>query len=133
MKLKQWQYIFYEIANANSIVQLEIQLKNGISKHANVNIKIIVHEKKNNYSWNPSTCICENSKYLKIIADTSVTEYDEIRFVMDIVPTKKANTIATNVTNTAPINCHSKKVRNCYILLTVLLVIIILLIFAIIM
>ena len=46
MKLKQWQYIFYEIANANSIVQLEIQLKNGISKHANVNIKIIVHEKK---------------------------------------------------------------------------------------
>ena len=25
---------------------------------------------KKNYSWNPSTCICENSRYLKSIADT---------------------------------------------------------------
>ena len=23
------------------------------------------------YSWNPSTCICENSKYLKSIADNT--------------------------------------------------------------
>ena len=29
---------------------------------------------KIDYSWNPSTCICKNSKYLKSIADTSVTE-----------------------------------------------------------
>ena len=29
---------------------------------------------------------------------------------MDIVSTKKTNTIVTNVTSTAPINCHSKKV-----------------------
>ena len=43
---------------------------------------------KNDYSWNPSTCFCENSKYLKIIADTSVTEYDEIIIVMDNVSTK---------------------------------------------
>ena len=27
---------------------------------------------KKEYSWNPSTCICENSKYLKSIDDTSV-------------------------------------------------------------
>ena len=32
---------------------------------------------KNGHSWNPSTCICENSKYLKSIADTSVTECAE--------------------------------------------------------
>ena len=30
------------------------------------------------YSGNPSTCICENSKYLKSIADTSVITRDEI-------------------------------------------------------
>ena len=32
---------------------------------------------KKGHSWNPSTCICENSKYLKSIADTSVTECAE--------------------------------------------------------
>ena len=35
---------------------------------------------------------------------------------------KKINTIATNVTSTASINYHSKKVQDCYILHTVLLV-----------
>ena len=47
----------------------------------------------------------------------------EIVTVMDIVSTKKTNTIATNV----PINCCSEQVRHeidCYILLTVLLAII---------
>ena len=43
---------------------------------------------KNNYSWNPSTCICKNSKYLKSFADTSVIMCDEIISVMDIVSTK---------------------------------------------
>ena len=79
---------------------------------------------KKDYNWNPSTCICENSKYLKSIADTSVIECDEIISVMDIVSTKMTNTVATNVTK----NCHSKKVRDGYILHTVLLVIILLLI-----
>ena len=86
---------------------------------------------KKDYSWNPSTCICENSKYLKSIADTSVTECDEIVIIMDIVSTKKTNTIATknaNVTSTASIKYHSQKVRDCYILLRVLLAIILILI-----
>ena len=87
---------------------------------------------KRDYSWNPSTCIFENSKYLKSIADTSVTECDEIITVMDIVSTKKTNTITTNVTSIASINCHTKKVKDCYILHTVLLVIILLLIITII-
>ena len=56
---------------------------------------------KKDYSCNPSTCICENSKYLKSIADTSVTECDEIISVMEIVSTKKTNTIAANVTSAA--------------------------------
>ena len=36
--------------------------------------------------------------------------------------------IATNITSTASINCHSKKARDCYILHKVLLVIILLMI-----
>ena len=55
-------------------------------------------------------------------------ECDEIISVMDIVSTKMTNTIAANVTK----NCHSKKVRYCYILYIVLLVIILLLIITII-
>ena len=62
----------------------------------------------------------------------SVAECDEIILVMDIVSTKKTNTIATNVTSTDSINCHSKKVSGCYVLHTVLLAIILLLIITII-
>ena len=46
MRLKQWQNIFHAIANANSIIQLSIQIKNGIMKHVNVSVKIIAHAKK---------------------------------------------------------------------------------------
>ena len=95
---------------------------------------------KEDYNWNPSTNICENSKYLRSIADTSVTECDEIMIVIDnlsskktnTIATKKTNTITTNVTSTASINCHGKKVRDRYILHTVLLVIVLLLIITII-
>ena len=34
------------IVNANSLVQHVIQIKNGILKHVNVNVKITVHAKK---------------------------------------------------------------------------------------
>ena len=71
------------------------------------------HKSKKDYSWNRSTYTCEKSKYFKSVADPSLTECNEIIFVMDIVSTKKTNTIATNVTSTASINGHSKKVRNC--------------------
>ena len=39
MKLKQLQNIFYVTVNANSIVHKGIQIKNGIMKHVNVNVK----------------------------------------------------------------------------------------------
>ena len=75
---------------------------------------------KKDYCWNPSTCICENSKYLKSIPDNFVIECDKIISVMEIVSTKKTNNIASKVT---------KRYRfDCYILHTVLLVIILLLI-----
>ena len=81
LKLKQRKNIFDVIANSNSKVQHVIQVKNGITKHVNVSVKIYCKCKKD-YSWNPSTCICEKSKYLKSITDTSVIECDEIIFVM---------------------------------------------------
>ena len=57
---------------------------------------------KKYYSWNPSTCICGTG----------------IITVLDILSIKMTNTIATNVTSTASINCHCEKVRDCYILHT---------------
>ena len=87
------------VPNANSIVQLAIQITYGITKLVNVNIKIIVHAKKIIVAILPSTCICENSKYLNSIADTSVIECDEI-----------INTIATNVASTASINCYKEEI-----------------------
>ena len=83
------------------------------------------------YSWNCRTCICENSKNLKSVADNLVADCDEIIIVLDIVSTKKTNIIATkraNITSTASINYHRKKVRDCYICRTVLLLIILVLI-----
>ena len=112
--------------NANAVVQFIIQFKTGI-----INVKTIVHAKKY-YSWNQSPCICQNSKYLKSVSDTSVTECDEIIIVMDNLSTKKTNTIAKNVTSIASINCCSKKVGDCYILRTISLVIMLLLIITII-
>ena len=46
MKPKQRQNIFHAIVNASSIVRHVIQIKNGIIKHVNVNVKIIEGVKK---------------------------------------------------------------------------------------
>ena len=117
------------IVNANSIVQNVIQNKNGIIELVNVIVKIIVKCQKD-YRYDPSVGISENSKYLKSIDDVSVIECGEAITGMGIVSiiktntvaTEKINTITTNAMSTASINCVSKK--DCYILHTVLLVII---------
>ena len=83
---------------------------------------------KKDYSWNPNTCSCENSRYLKSNTDSSVIACDEIISVMDIASSKITESISRNIMSTASINYHSKKVRDCYILHTVLLVVILLLI-----
>ena len=56
---------------------------------------------KEKFSWNPCTCICENTKYLKSVADTSLTMCDEIVIVINNLSTKKTNIIITNVTSAA--------------------------------
>ena len=48
-----------------------------------MNVKIILNVK------NASTFMFENSKYFKSIADTSVTEFDEIIIVIDTVAKNK--------------------------------------------
>ena len=50
----------------------------------------------------------------------------EIINVMNIVSAKMTNTIAANIVSTASLNCHSKKLRDCFTLHTVLLSIILL-------
>ena len=107
------------IVNANSIVQHVIQIKKWNNKTCQCECKNYRQSKKD-YSWNPSTCTYENSKYLKSVVDTSVITYDGIISLMDIVSTKNANTIVTNIS----INYQSEKIRDCFILHTVLLTII---------
>ena len=45
MKLNQWQSTFHVTANAYAIVELVIQIKNGIMKHVIVSVKVIVLRK----------------------------------------------------------------------------------------
>ena len=47
---------------------------------------------------------------------------------MNNLSTRKINTITTNVTSTTSKNCHSQNLRDCYILHTVLLAIMLILI-----
>ena len=42
MKLKQWQNIFH----VSTVVQLAIQITNGITKLVNITVRTIVHAKK---------------------------------------------------------------------------------------
>ena len=108
------KHIFCEVAvNAKSLVQHVIQITNGIMKHINLSVKVIVSEKEIIVGILAHV-------FVKSITDISVIDWDEIIFVIDIVSTKKTNTIATNVKSTAWINCQSKKVRDCYILHTIL-------------
>ena len=46
MKLKKWQNKTHVIVNAKLIVQHVIRIKNGIMKHINESVKIIVIGKK---------------------------------------------------------------------------------------
>ena len=102
MKQKHEQNTFHAIANANSAVPLAIQNKNQIIKHLNVSVWIMNYRLcKKYYSWNPSLCICENCKYLKSIADTSLIACDKILYVMDIV--------SIQITCTITISFHNEK------------------------
>ena len=40
---------------------------------------------KEGYSSNPSRCLCENIKYLKIVVDTSLNDREEIVIIKNVV------------------------------------------------
>ena len=106
--------LFHVLVNANSIVQHVIQIKNGMKKHVSVNANIIVSAKKIKVRILADV-------FLSII-DTSVIARDEIICYGYCI-------------NKNDTYCSNKKVRykiDCYILKTVLLVIILQLIITII-
>ena len=80
--------------------------RNGLMKTIYVSVKIIVHGKKD-YSWNSSTCICEDGKYLKSVVGDSQTVCGQIIYVMDIVSKNVANAISKNVST----NSDGKKLN----------------------
>ena len=108
------------ILNANSIVQYVIQIKNGITKHVNVNVKIIVRAKA------IMVGILAHVFVRIVIIITSVAECDETIIAINNLSAKK--TKVKNVASTVSINCHTIKVKDFHILHTVLLAIIFLLI-----
>ena len=59
----------------------------------------------------PSTCICENSRYLKGVDGDLVIVCDKIVNVTNSVSTNITNTVPANVTRTVSINSDDKKVR----------------------
>ena len=95
---KTMKTVFSVIVNADSLLKHIKQIKNGTIKHINVILEIIVSAKVIIVGVDLITCICENSKYLKSIADDSAIVCDEIIDAIDIVSTKLTNTLATNVT-----------------------------------
>ena len=70
--------IIQVIVNSNSIVQHAIH---QINKIRQCNYKNYCNRKKD-YRWTPSICICEDSECLKSIPHTSVIECDEVISVM---------------------------------------------------
>ena len=89
MKLKQWQYHIscdFKCKFNSTTCNLNQRWNNEICQCKWENVSA-----KEDYGWNPSTCICENSMYLKSIAITSVTECESIT-VIDNVSTRKSNT-----------------------------------------
>ena len=67
------------------------------------------------YSWNLTTCIHDNGKYLKSINDFSVILYDEIvnasvsTNMTNIIPTNVMSAISKNVLSTLSVNSDDKK------------------------
>ena len=83
------------------------------------------NECKKDYIWNPTTCSCKNGGYLRIFIDDSRITSNKLVNAANSMSTN----LPTNVTCIVLNIFHNKKVRHkmhCYILYTVLLVIILL-------
>ena len=68
MKLEEWYNKFHVIVNANSIVQLDVQIKKWNIDKCQCDFKKYSMCIKD-YSWNLSTYIDKNRRHLKHIVD----------------------------------------------------------------
>ena len=94
--------MFHVIENANLIVKLALQIKNGIMIYANDGVTSKYRTLKKDYSYISSKCIWENGMYLKSIVDKSIIESDEIINATASESRNLKNILTTNVTNTIP-------------------------------
>ena len=62
--------------------------------NVDVRVKNIIYVKKN--IWNPSTCSCDNGKYLASVIDGSVITCDEIIDAEAKSNNKEAKSVSTN-------------------------------------
>ena len=66
---------------------------------------------KKGYSWNTTTYVSDNGKYLKSAVNDSVMACDKIIYVMDICVNKNHKYYSNKCKSTMSRNCHNKKVR----------------------
>ena len=98
--------------NANFMEENVIQINGGIAINVDASVKNNVCKKY--YVWNPTTCNCDNGKYLASIMDDSTIICDEVMKTYEEIKTVPSSFIEKNVT------CKSK--YNFYILLAFLLI-----------
>ena len=109
------KHISYE---SKFLVENVTQIKSRISTNVDVNVKskktLCVYIK--DYTYNLSTCTCENGKHLENIIGDSLVICDEIIVITKTVPTKTIST-ETISTKTVPAktireNYNEKKIYN---------------------
>ena len=81
--------------------------------NVNASVKSTVRAEKD-HSWNPSTCICENSRCLK---ELLMIQYE----IINVIDSVSTNSIPTNGTNTVSMNSGDKKVLHTFLLVTMLI------------
>ena len=64
---------------------------------------------KKHYRGSPSSCSCENNRYLEGIVDDPIIVCDKIISVWESASTNVTNTVPANVTSTVSINSDDKK------------------------
>ena len=90
-----------------------IQINGGVTINVDVSVKNVMYVKED-YIWNPSTCSCENEKYLASIMEYLAITCDEVVESYN----EETKTIPTNFNEKKA----TRKTQNFYILLAFLLI-----------
>ena len=76
MNQKHQKNIYHPNVNVTVMVKNVIQIKIGITINVHVNASLRKNNAWKDYIWNPSTCTCENGKYLESIIGDSVIKWN---------------------------------------------------------